>query len=243
MKSNFLIIIFLFFYLNSVSQEKKINFDISFGTSLSIPKTSNLSNSNGEGSPTLKSSTAIGFYVLPNLNYLLNEKKSIDFGIGFSMDCYAVENSIGPITDKGKRTIHQIQVPISYNYKFGKNNSYQVGMGGFANTILLANEKGVSESMSIPGGGLNDDPTFDEIIYTNYKYDLKDYYNRISFGTFVQLKKLISLSENKNGFISIKFNQHLNLIKDTSEKSSLSSYETQNEKQPTLIYIGFGVNF
>ncbi|GEM_PF-4670830 len=243
MKSNILIPILLLFYINSNSQEKKISFDISFGSSLSIPKTSKLSNSDAEGNPILKSSTAFGFYILPNLKYLLNEKKSFDFGLGFSMDCYSVENSIGPITEKGKRTLNQIQIPLSYNYKFGKNNSFQVGIGSFANAILTAKEKG--ETKAGNSQTIHNNPDDDPFAGLNksYEYDLKEHYNNLSFGTFVQLKKQISLSENKNGFVSIKVNQYLNLINDSSEKSSLSSYETKNEKQPTLLYIGFGINF
>jgi len=63
------------------------------------------------------------------LNYSLSEKSSLDFGMGFYLDRFFIEEKIGLATNKGNRSISQIQKPINFNLHFNQDNSYQLGIG------------------------------------------------------------------------------------------------------------------
>lgn len=132
----------MFLFSKNYSQDKNINFELSLGPTLSIPKNSELTNSNIEGSPEIKSLINIGGYILPSFNYLLKEKTSIDFGLGFSIDRFSIEDKIGYVISKGNRAISKIETPISINFHFGNSNSYRFGIGGTTNFLIYAKEKG-----------------------------------------------------------------------------------------------------
>ena len=225
------------------SQDKKIDFQLSAGTTLSVPKTSELTNTNVDGSPEIKSSINIGAFILPSANYSLNEKSSIDFGIGFYLDRFSIEDKIGPLTNKGNRSISQIQTPINFNFHFSKDKSYQFGVGGFASFLISAKEKGetITNFSQIDIIDPNDS-TFNNNSSVSYDNDIKDNYNSVSFGAFIQLKKSISFSSDTKGFILIRINQYLNSIKNNDSNSDLNQYiEFKNEKEPTTINIGIGI--
>ena len=225
------------------SQDKKIEFQLSLGPTLSIPKTSELIDTNVDGSPEIKSSINIGAFVLPSLNYSINENSSIDFGIGFYLDRFSIEDKIGAVTNKGNRNISQIQIPINYNFHFSKDKSYQLGIGGFSSFLIAAKEKGdtITDSSQIDIIDPND-PTFSNNSTISYDNDIKDNYNSVSFGAFIQLKKSFSFSSEKKGFILLRINQYFNSIKNNDSNSDLSQYiEFKNEKEPTTVNLGIGI--
>jgi len=225
------------------SQDKKFEFQLSLGPTFSIPKTSELTNTNVDGSPEIKSSVNIGAYILPSLNYSLSEKSSLDFGIGFYLDRFSIEDKIGPVTNKGNRSISQIQTPINFNFHFSQDNSYQLGIGGFASFLISAKEKGdtITDFSQIDIIDPND-PTFNNNSTVSYDNNIKDNYNSVSFGAFVQLKKSISFSSDKKGFILLRINQYFNSIKNNNSDSDLNQFiEFKNEKEPTTINLGIGI--
>ncbi|CAH8283669.1 hypothetical protein EV196_102530 [Mariniflexile fucanivorans] len=246
MKQKFLIVLLTLFFIKSYSQEGKVKIQLSTGTTLSIPKTSKLTDSNIDGNPQIKSSTNIGAFVLPSLNYSLNEKTSIDFGIGYYIDRFSIEEKVGNVTNDGNRNVSQIQTPINLNFHFGDNNCYLFGIGGFSSFLMSAKEKGES---TISYNGFNtgaENPVLDPLVNTNlsqnYDNDIKDRFNSISFGAFIQLKKNISFSANTKGFLILKINQYFNSIKNNDSNSDLSNYVNfKNEKEPTTINLGIGI--
>lgn len=242
MKQKILLTFLIAFFIKSYSQEKKINFQLSFGPTLSIPKTSKLTGSSLDGFPEIKSSINIGAFVLPNINYYLNEKTSLDFGLGFYLDRFSIENKIGPTIAKGNRNISQLQIPVNINFHFGKDNSYQFGLGGFASLLITAKEK---LETTIDFSQLNpvdaNDPNLNANSVVNNN-NIKDNYNSVSFGAFIQLKKNISFSTNTKGFLLLKINQYFNSIKNNEYDSALNNYfEFKNEKEPTTINLGIGI--
>jgi hypothetical protein len=242
MKQRILLIFMIGFLTKIYSQDKKINFQLSAGPTLSVPKTSELTNTNVDGSPEIKSSINIGAFILPSVNYSINEKSSLDFGIGFFLDRFSIEDKIGAVTNKGNRSISQIQTPISFNFHFSQDKSYQFGIGGFASFLISAKEKGdTTTNLSQIDIIDPNDPNFSNhnISYDN---DIKDNYNSVSFGAFIQLKKSISFSSDKKGFILLRINQYFNSIKNNDSDSDLSQYiEFKNEKEPTTVNLGIGI--
>ncbi len=224
------------------SQDKKIEFQLSLGPTLSVPKTSELTDTNVDGSPEIKSSINIGAFVLPSWNYSFNEKSSIDFGIGFYLDRFSIEDKIGAVTNKGNRNISQIQIPINYNFHFSQDKSYQFGIGGFTSFLVSAKEKGdtITDVSQIDIIDPND-PTFSNATIS-YENDIKDNYNSVSFGAYIQLKKSFSFSSKKKGFILLRINQYFNSIKNNDFDSDLSQYiDFKNEKEPTTLNLGIGI--
>ncbi|AUC80950.1 outer membrane beta-barrel protein [Lacinutrix sp. Bg11-31] len=243
MKQRILLIFMIGFLTKIYSQDKKINFELSVGPTLSVPKTSELTNTNVDGSPEIKSSINIGAFILPSVNYSLNEKSSLDFGIGFYLDRFSIEDKIGAVTNKGNRSISQIQTPINFNFQFSQDKSYQFGIGGFASFLISAKEKGetITDFSQIDIIDPND-PTFNNNSTVNYDNNIKDNYNSVSFGAFIQLKKSISFSSDKKGFILIRINQYFNSIKNNDSDSDLSQYiDFKNEKEPTTVNLGIGI--
>ena len=245
MKNGILLIFMISFLTKTYSQDKKIDFQLSAGTTLSIPKTSELTNTNVDGSPEIKSSINIGAFILPNLNYKMNEKTSLDFGLGFYMDRFAIKARNGNVISKGNRSVSQIQTPINLNFHFGNNNSYIFGDGGFSSFLLSAKEKGESRINSTGFNTSGDIPINDPVVTglsQNFDNDIKNKYSSVSFGAFIQLKKNISFSSNKKGFILIKINQYFNSIKNNDSDSDLNEFiELKNEKEPTTINLGIGI--
>jgi hypothetical protein len=235
------------FFIRTYSQEKKINFQLSFGTTLSIPKTSKLTDSNLEGSPAIKSISNIGAFILPSFNYSLTKKMSLDFGLGYYLDRFSVENTVGPSMNKGIRNNSQIQTPININFHLGNSNSYLLGIGGFANFMLSAKENGKT---TIDYSMLNkynpSDVSFQTTSSENYSTNIKKNFNSLGLGAFIQLKKNFILSSHSQGFLFIKINQYLNSIKTkpntTTYYSSDLIIKSKNEKQPTTINLGIGIN-
>ena len=245
MKQIILLTLFIVLSIKSYSQEKKINFQLLLGTTLSAPKTSELTNSDIDGAPKIKSDINIGAFILPNINYPLSEKTSLDFGIGFYLDRFSIEDEIGYIINKGNRNISQIQTPINFNFHFGNSNSYQFGIGAFSAFLISAKEKGEKKIKTTSFNTNNEDPTLDPLVNQNdtesYDKNLKSKYNSVGFGGFIQLKKDISFSENTKGFLLLKINQYFNSIKNTDSNSN--DYITyKNEKEPTTVNLGIGIN-
>ena len=242
MTLRFLLIIMMCFCIKTYAQDNKINFQLSLGPTISIPKTSELTNTDVDGSPEIKSSINIGAFILPSVNYSINKKSSLDFGIGFFLDRFSIEDKIGAVTNKGNRSISQIQTPISFNFHFSQDKSYQFGIGGFASFLISAKEKGdTTTNLSQIDIIDPNDPNFSNpnISYDN---DIKDNYNSVSFGAFIQLKKSISFSSDKKGFILLRINQYFNSIKNNDSDSDLSQYiEFKNEKEPTTVNLGIGI--
>ena len=237
MKQKILLTLLIAFFIKSYSQEKKINFQLSLGPTLSIPKTSKLTNSNVEGNPEIKSSINVGVYILPSLNYSFNQKTSLDFGLGFFMNRFFIENKSAAITHKGNRNINQLQTPINVNFHFGNDNSYQLGIGGFASFLISAKEKGETR---IDYSQIDIQNPSDNMIYENIDYaeNIKDSYNSLSFGGFIQLKKNVSFSPVTKGFFLVKINQYFNSIKN---KDYNWGFEFKNEKEPTTVNLGIGI--
>jgi len=243
MKQRVLLLLLIAFISKSYTQDKKTNFYISLGPTFSIPKTSELTDTNIDGRPVIKSSINIGAYILPSLNYSFNEKTSLDFGLGFYLDRFAVEDRIGAVTNNVNRNISQIQVPININFYFGSDNSYQFGIGGFTSILLSAKEKGetITDFSQINISDPND-PTFQSNSSVGYKKNIKKNYNSVNFGAFIQLKKYFSLSATKKGFVIVKINQYLNAIKSNDPNSDIANYVNfKDEKEPTTINLGFGI--
>jgi hypothetical protein len=243
MKQRILLIFMIGFLTKIHSQDKKIDFQLSLGPTLSIPKTSELTTTNFNGSPEIKSSINVGAYILPSVNYSLSEKTSLDFGLGFYLDRFSIEEKIAAVVNKGNRSINQIQTPISFNLHFSHDKSYQFGMGGFVNFILSAKEKGETTFNYSQIYVINpNDPAFNNNSTVSYNKDIKDNYNSVSFGAFIQLKKSISFSSDKKGFILLRINQYLNSIKNNDTNSDLIPYiKIRNEKEPTTVNLGIGI--
>jgi hypothetical protein len=240
---NTLLVLLTLFSISIFAQEKKIKYQLSIGPTLSVPKTSKLSDSNIDGFPEIKSSINIGVFILPSINYSFNEKTSLDFGFGFYLDRFSIENKIGPTVNKGNRNINQLQVPININFRFGNDNSYQFGIGAFTSFLLSAKEKGHTE---IDYSKINPTDVNDPIYIANsgsYNNNIKENYNSVNFGAFIQLKKDISFSTNTSGFILIKINQYFNSIKNQDSNTPLNNYfNLKNEKEPTTVNLGIGID-
>jgi len=244
MKPSLLLIFMIGFLSKTHAQDQKIEFQLSLGPTFSIPKTSELANANTEGSPKVKSSINIGAYILPSFNYSLGKKSSLDFGVGFFLDRFSIENEIGPIISKGNRSISQIQIPINFNFHFSKDKSYLFGVGGFASFLISAKEKGETKINTTQIEIIDpNDPFFSSSATTvSYNENIKENYNSVNFGAFIQLRKNIIFSSSKEGFILIRINQYFNSIKDNNSNSSLNqNIEFKNEKEPTTINLGIGI--
>ncbi|WP_158845892.1 outer membrane beta-barrel protein [Algibacter sp. L1A34] len=247
MKQIIVLTFFITLFIKSYSQEKKVNFQLLAGTTLSVPKTSDLTNSNITGAPKIRSYINIGAFILPNLNYALNEKTSLDFGLGFYLDRFSIEDEIGYVISKGNRNISQIQTPINFNFHFGNSNSYQFGIGAFTAFLISAKEKGETRIESSAFYYNDENPALDPLVdrnaAVNYDKDLKSKYNSVGIGAFIQLKKNISFSENTKGFLLLKINQYFNSIKNADSNSNLNEYvDSNNEKEPTTVNFGVGIN-
>jgi hypothetical protein len=240
---NTLLVLLTLFSISIFAQEKKIKYQLSIGPTLSVPKTSKLSDSNIDGFPEIKSSINIGVFILPSINYSFNEKTSLDFGFGYYLDRFSIENKIGPTVNKGTRNINQLQVPININFRFRNDNSYQFGIGAFTSFLLSAKEKGHTE---IDYSKINPTDVNDPIYIDNsgsYNNNIKGNYNSVNFGAFIQLKKDISFSTNTSGFILIKINQYFNSIKNQDSNTPLNNYfNLKNEKEPTTVNLGIGID-
>ena len=240
---NFSRLSFIFFLAVNLSfaQDQKLQFELSVGPSLSVPKTSRLSRGNRiNGEPTLKSSTNVGAFVLTGFNYRLDKKWSVNLGLGYHLDRSTITYTSGTFRSKGNRNLSYAQVPINFNYHFKNDRSYQLGIGGFAGLLLFAREKGTAD-VSYTNDNFNsptDDPDFTRDESMEYDTDVSEKFNTVSFGAFFQLKKTLTFFNKTEGFLLVRINQYLNSIKGVD--GDLSQY-VNDEKEPTTINLGIGV--
>ncbi len=226
--------IFFFLILSSsiLAQDKKVNFEFSIGPTISLPKTQENSANFNTSTDT---KTNIGFFGQAGIRLFLNEKTSMNTGIGYYLDRFSVEfsNPDSPVKN-WRRNIHQFQIPIGFDYHFGINKSFSVGLGGFVNFTLSANEKGEIDFPS------NEDRNF--LTNADFDNEIKDRYNTINFGAFLILRKEFQLTQNLDGFVLLKVNQYINSIQSIDIRDmSGTSIGNQQPKDPTVVNIGFGI--
>ncbi len=235
MKLRIIQILLIFSTCNAFSQSKKIEFNLSLGPTFSLPKTTNLIDTNITTPPTTKTTTTIGAYILPSINYSLNHKFSIDFGLGYYLDRFSVVTNIGDTTNKANRNMSQIQTPLNVNFHFGKRNAYQLGVGAFSNFIIAVKEKGTTTTTPVNGILNNSDtPIFTNNATTKTTNNSLENYNRFSVGTFIQLKRNFNITSHKQAFVLLKINQYINTAKKPSARFN-------KEQNATTINIGFGI--
>lgn len=244
MKQIGFLLFLLVFTCNSYSQNNNVTFQISTGATLSIPKTSKLASDDITGVPEIKTSIAVGAYILPSINFTLKERVTLDLGLGYYLDRFAIRDETGNVVTSINRNINQIQTPISINFSFGNDNSYKFGLGGFSSFLLSANAKG-EQTLSVDNFSNFDNPILDPLVEDNrsieYNENIEDIYNSISLGAFIELRKNISFSSKTNGFLVLKINQYFNSIKNIDENDFTIDYGLQNEKEPTTVNLGVGI--
>jgi len=222
------------------SQEKKVNFIIEGGTTISLPKTSDLIDSYEGNSYIIKTTPNVGIYVTPSINLNVSEKIFINTGLGYTLNRFKIQNTIGYLNESGTRNIHQIQTPLSLGFKL--KNNFSIVTGGTLNYIISAK---VNSSSDIDNNIPIYDPAEAEFV-NNYSsednYSILDEYNRFNFGIFTKIKKEFNLNQSKKGFISIRVHQFLNATKSRETPDIPSNIVTfNNEKEPTIINLGFGI--
>ena len=240
MKLLHLVLLFTLLLAQKSFSQSKVKFHLSIGPTISVPKTSKLADTNLKGAPLLKSSVNIGGYLLPEVRYQLTEKASVESGIGLYVDRFAIDYSEGITTLKNNRTVSQLQIPVSLNHHFGNNNSFSIGGGALTALLISAVEKGTAVA-NYSTLALEDIDLPQSKVQSEYSESIKDRYNLISFGAFVQVRKEVVLSRSFNGYIILRANQYINSIKNTASTESTNTIKSKNEKESTTINVGFGI--
>lgn len=225
------------------SQTAKVQFQLSGGPTLSVPKTTDLVENGGPGAPETKTKINVGGFMLSSLEYAFNEKSSIEGGVGVYLDRYVIEHRVGAAVSDGNRNITQIQIPINYNFHLGQDKLWSLGLGGFINFVLSAREKGET---FVDNSQININDPNDPVIVGNelgsFSNNIKDNFNTISFGGFIKLRKDFKLSDSLDSFMFIKINQYINSIKANELSFDIGpSLKVNDEREPTTINLGFGV--
>lgn len=220
--------------------QDRLSYGFSVGPTLSLPKTSVLTDLDLVGAPVIEFSTNPGLFLQSNIEYNLSNRYHVQTGFGFVNDRFSIKDKEGLIVNEGTRVVNHIQIPVSLIINLG-NSAYSIGVGSSLNVLLSAKEEGtifVNDSLLIPLDP-NDPVLIGEEFAVKYDRNLSDSYNSLNLGGFIQINGSYDLSQTIKGIAFIRLYQYFNAIEN--ERRNSFTFNLESEKEPTILNFGFGI--
>lgn len=235
MRKTVLIASFLMLFTNAFSQ-KKLTVEFSGGPTIStFQGSSERSFSSSESKP------AIGFFLQSNLNYRANDLISLDFGLGYDLNRFSIDEENSARVDLFRKT-SDLVLPLGINFHLGEKKRFSLGSGIAVNILLSAKELFKLDLSRLNVFSSNDDELFQNNSNDIEELDVEEEYTDVSFEIFLKAKQRITLNSKLDGFISLQLSQNLNRFEEiafTSRNGDQTSVTRQTEAP--IINIGFGI--
>jgi hypothetical protein len=217
---------------------KKINYQLDFGTTLTIPYKNKIEIwPEFEGHSQTDYSTNFGYFLEALISYNLNSKYSISTGLNYNLTSLKINDKIGLIENKGNLTNSFLTLPVLIKYRLSDKIPITISAGPYLGLLISANEKGTSYFDTAGLVFAEPDPMIEIEPTRKYDTDIKKDYTSIDYGFSIQLDYEINLNREFKGVILTRFNYGLKnvLTNDLINNSSAKEWKNYN------LMIGFGL--
>ena len=217
---------------------KKINYQLDFGTTLTIPYKKTIEIwPDFAGYPQTDYSTNFGYFLEALISYNLNSKYSISTGLNCNLTSLKINDKIGLIESKGNLTNSYLTFPVLIKFRLSDKKPITISAGLYLGLLISANEKGTSYLDTAGLVFAEPDPIIQIEPTQKYDTDIKKDYTSIDYGLSIQLDYEISLSRGLKGVILSRFNYGL---KDVLTNDLINNSLAKDWKNYNLM-IGFGL--
>ncbi|WP_430813220.1 outer membrane beta-barrel protein [Carboxylicivirga sp. RSCT41] len=234
--------LFLFFVFiittDICSQEnKRLNYQINAGTSLSVPHKKKINTlTMTEDQLYIEYSAAFGYFLEIMASYDLTEKSYLMTGFNYNTNTTSIYEKAGAIENKGEKTTSYINVPLLFGLR---SRNMSLAAGPYLGFVIRAKEKGTiyidtTGLITLPeneSSSLSIDPVQD------YDRDMTGSYKSIATGLSAQIDYTFKLSDKLNGVFLTRFNYGLTSV---LEEDELSMLIPDYWKDHSVIF-GFGI--
>lgn len=234
---NFVFFSLILLSLNVIAQEKiqrKIYYQINFGTTVSIPYKNKIETlTNFPNHPIFEYQSWYGYIIEGKIGYNLTSNSTINCGINYKRISYGINYKEGIFERNGKLFTDYISIPLLTKFKSDKM-PISLGLGLYAGWIISAKEQGVikTDISQIIVNDPNDPVLLNIKTEQDFNRNTKDDYKDIDFGLIIHIDYEIKLNNNLSCMIFSKFNYGLtNILVDKIE------YDWKNRN----ILIGIGL--
>lgn len=205
-------IIGLILFLSISGQEvQKFNYQINFGTNISIPYKKTIETFQEiEGHPIMNFKSDYDYFIELILTYNLNSRMTFNTGVSFINNKLQVNSTAGQIEQDGIIRTNYLGIPLEFNYQIFENIPLRIGLGAYLNLLLKSKEKG---TMYIDTTGFSNyypDPYLESMeIIQEYDNDITSYYNTLDFGLTSKVEYEFKAIKNTSIVVFSKFNYGL----------------------------------
>ncbi|MDA3866666.1 MAG: porin family protein [Salinivirgaceae bacterium] len=219
---------------------KKMQFQVDFGTTLTIPYENSIETLPGfERNPQTDYGSGFGYFFEILMSYNLNSNYAISTGLNYNYLSLKITDKAGFKENKGDLTTSYLTFPVWITYRLSEKIPLKVSAGPYLSVLIGANEQGTT---SLDTDGMQfDSPDPLLLIDPEYKYDtdIKKDYTSIDYGFSIQLDYEIPLSQKLTGVVLSRFNYGLKnvLTNDLANKSLANEWKNYN------IMFGLGLKF
>jgi hypothetical protein len=220
---------------------KKVNYQIDFGTTLSMPYKKTIEVwPELENHPETNFAAGWGYFFEMILSVPINSRNSILTGLNYSHLSTKVDDINGAFEQRGTITSSYITLPLLFKYRLSEKIPVSIASGPYFSYLAGAKEKGYTYFDNSDLDPETPDPVFDSIEpKQNYNRDIKKNYTSTDYGLAVQLDYEISVWEKYNLLILTRFNYGL---KDVITNNLVTINPASDWKNYSLMF-GAGFKF
>ncbi|GAO29124.1 porin family protein [Geofilum rubicundum] len=206
---------------------KKVNYQIDFGTTLSMPYKKTIEVwPELENHPETNFSADWGYFFEMILSVPINSRNSILTGLNYSYFSTKINDRNGSFEHRGTISNSYITLPLMFKYRFSEEIPVSIASGPYLSFLVGAKEKGYTHFDSSKLDTDTPDPIFEPLEPTQeYNRDVKENYASTDYGLAIQLDYEISVREKYNILLLTRFNYGLkDVITSNLDTQNTASY-------------------
>ena len=212
--SSFIIMILIIVSVKGQTN-KKINYQINFGTCISLPYKYKIEIPKYD--MAFNSNPSFGYFTEILVGFNFNNQFSIFTGVNYLQSNLNINNNFFDLKIKGKRKSSSLVFPLVAKYQFSKKLPVIVGFGTYFSKILTIEEKGTSLVNNM---------------ISSHDLDIKERYKSYDFGISGQVDFDLRISDKVMCVLFSKFNYGLINVMEFSSWDKWRNYN---------MLLGFGI--
>lgn len=237
------VIILISHYENYGQEGKRLNFQVDFGTSITLPYKTSVEYQTLlpiSGSYKTNYETDFGYFAEILSIYKVKEKISLTTGLNYNYISYKINDGIGIMTSEGNLKNSYLNIPLFLNYRISEKIPVSISTGTYLGILLYAQEKGTMylDTTNIIVVDPNDPLLKPEQQYNN---EIKDDYFSVDYGILFQLEYEFSFSEKISGVFLSRFNYGLKNILSSGMDKQQTEHSAAYEWKNYNILVGIGI--
>lgn len=215
-KSTITLIGFILFFNVSAQEVQKFNYQLNFGTSVSIPFKSQVENIwSNDGKPFTYFKSDIGYFAELMISYNFNKRMLLNTGISYINGSLQSNISSGAFEQDATIHTNYLGIPVMFDYQILKNKPLRVGLGCYINFLVNAKEKGTRYTDTTGFYIYYPDPVLQSIEpEEEYNTNVTEHFNLLDFGLIAKVEYEFKLTEKIALLVFSRFNYGLIEIRE-----------------------------